>query len=610
MLANVALRGDGLTKEQAVGAASDRDTAELQRELSARLAQQAAVAELGQFALRNPDSGELLDQALAVLCDVLDVELSKALHLVAPGEPLVLIAGRGWKDEVRIGETTVPSDYGSQAGYTLLQREPVIVEDLSTETRFSGPALLTSHWVVSGMSVVIPGPEAPYGVLAVHTRRRRAFGEHDADFLRSVANVIGAFVQSRQAREQIEHHLHTERRRARYQKALTQCAHALLRSSGSGRIEEALEALVTATEAKTVFLERNVHDEEFGFCTRSVARAGVRSDAAAAYWQLVPWDRLPSSRAHLERGEPFLIRPRELTGIERATYAGDPHPMKAELDLPIMVDGEWAGLIGFGDRVTEQEWTEEDISLLTTAAAMFGAFWEREAARDRLTHLVQSKDDFVAAVSHELRTPLTAVLGFAEELCSGFDTFDPTEIGELAQTIATESMELAHLVEDLLVAARVDMDRVRVDLGPVDVRREMESVRSLLGADVDIESAEDCILAWGDAFRVRQIIRNLLTNAKRYGGDTVQARIVARDGTVEVTVRDNGPGIPAASRERIFLPFQQAHGHPGRSGSIGLGLSVSKQLAQLMGADLAYAFTDGWSVFTLTLQAPPPPDGD
>ena len=57
---------------------------------------------------------------------------------------------------------------------------------------------------------------------------------------------------------------------------------------------------------------------------------------------------------------------------------------------------------------------------------------------------------------------------------------------------------------------------------------------------------------------------------------------------VEVTVRDNGPGIPAASREKIFLPFQQAHDHPGLSGSIGLGLSVSKQLARLMGADLAY----------------------
>jgi len=589
------------------GAPTDTDSTELRRELSARLAQQAAVAELGKVALRNPQAGDVLDRAVGMLCDVLEVELAKALRLPAPGEPLVLIAGRGWNPDVHIGETSVPCDLGSQAGYTLLCQEPVIVGDLGHETRFTGPQLLTSHGVVSGMSVVIPGREAPFGVLAVHTRSRREFTPHDADFLRSVANVIGASAQNQRAREQIEHHLQIERQRARYQEALAQCAHALLRSSGAGRIDEALEALLTATEANTVFLERNVSHDELGLCTSSVARAGVRTDEAASYWRLVPWDRLPASRMHLERGEPFFVRPAELDGTEGEFYAGDPHPMKAELDIPITVDGEWAGLIGFADRVTEREWTEGDISLLTTAAAMFGAFWEREAARDHLHHLVQSKDDFVATVSHELRTPLTSVLGFAEELSAGLGTFEEAEIGELVHTIAAESMELAHLVEDLLVAARVDVGRVRVDMRPVDVRREMDAIVSLLQADVDVES-DDGAVAWGDALRIRQIIRNLVTNAKRYGGETVQARIVCHDGQVEVTLRDNGPCIDAASRERIFVPFQRSHDHPGLPGSIGLGLSVGKQLAVLMVGDLSYDCAGGWSVFTLTLQVPPPPN--
>src|ERR1700688_3564315 len=91
----------------------------------------------------------------------------------------------------------------SQAGHTLLSKEPVIVEDLGTETRFSRPRLLHNHGVVSGMTVIIPGQERPFGVLGAHTTTRRRFTQDDVNFLQAIANVLAAAIKHHQAEETI-----------------------------------------------------------------------------------------------------------------------------------------------------------------------------------------------------------------------------------------------------------------------------------------------------------------------------------------------------------------------------------------------------------------------
>jgi hypothetical protein len=95
----------------------------------------------------------------------------------------------------------VPADVGSQAGFTLHAHKPVIAEDLRAQTRLAGPALLTTHGVISGMSVVIEGAgRRPYGVLGVHSARRRAFTEQDVNFVQVVANLLASALE----RENIE----------------------------------------------------------------------------------------------------------------------------------------------------------------------------------------------------------------------------------------------------------------------------------------------------------------------------------------------------------------------------------------------------------------------
>ena len=174
-----------------------------EQELAGRLRQQAIVAELGQYALATPDLQVIMEKAVNLLADSLDVEYTKVLELLPDGKALRLRAGVGWKEGV-VGSATVGADANSQAGYTLLSAGPVIVEDLRREARFTGPPLLRDHGVVSGMSVIIGGGKQPWGVLGAHTSRRRDFTKDDIQFLQAVANIIALGIQRERAEEERE----------------------------------------------------------------------------------------------------------------------------------------------------------------------------------------------------------------------------------------------------------------------------------------------------------------------------------------------------------------------------------------------------------------------
>ncbi len=226
--------------------------------------------------------------------------------------------------------------------------------------------------------------------------------------------------------------------------------------------------------------------------------------------------------------------------------------------------------------------------------------------QERLERLVRSKDEFVASVSHELRTPLTAVVGLAQELRDGWERFSLDETAEFISLIADQSTEVANIVEDLLVAARADIGKVSIVARAVDITEEADTVMAALGSDragiITVHAAEPAH-AWADASRVRQIIRNLVTNAIRYGGDTVDLSVAQRNGSILVTVSDDGPGIPKERRETIFQPYERAHSEGSQPASVGLGLTVSRQLARLMGGDLTYRYAEGRSCFELALPA-------
>ncbi|WP_414526355.1 GAF domain-containing protein [Nodularia chucula] len=173
-----------------------------------RANQQAIVAELSQRALAGRNLTTLMNLCVTLVAQNLKIEYCKILELLPSGNKLLLRAGVGWQSGL-VGQATVSNDINSQAGYTLLSEEPVIVRDLNQERRFSGPALLQEHDVVSGMSVVIHGQESPFGVLGAHTTRQRVFSKNDVYFLQAVANVLATAIQ----RQQFEDALKTSEER-------------------------------------------------------------------------------------------------------------------------------------------------------------------------------------------------------------------------------------------------------------------------------------------------------------------------------------------------------------------------------------------------------------
>jgi signal transduction histidine kinase len=213
-----------------------------------------------------------------------------------------------------------------------------------------------------------------------------------------------------------------------------------------------------------------------------------------------------------------------------------------------------------------------------------------------MSELIQAKDEFVASISHELRTPLTAVVGLSAEVISG--GLDGAERDELIELVAAQAQEMSHIIEDLLVSARAGMGTVAVALDHVDLNAELAVALDGVGIDL-LELPDSLPAAVGDAPRIRQILRNLLTNLERYGGSKRRILGGVEGQRVWLEVRDDGDGVSGEDSTRIFEPYASAHS--GVAGSVGLGLSVSRQLAELMGGSLTYRRDGGESVFRLEL---------
>lgn len=262
--------------------------------------------------------------------------------------------------------------------------------------------------------------------------------------------------------------------------------------------------------------------------------------------------------------------------------SGEPLVLKASLS-PLMQSGGEAVAVA----------TVEDVT-------------ERVRNQHRLEELVRSKDEFVASVSHELRTPLTAVVGFAEVLSQEWEHLGEDEAAKLINDVARESKEVASIVEDLLVIARADIGTVTLLPEMIDCEYEVGRIlNGMASENMDrIQVKVEPTTAWADPIRFRQVVRNLLTNAVRYGGDDVRLYLTPIVDAVEFVVADNGDGVNGET-ERIFEPYVRAHESPTQPASVGLGLAVSRSLARAMGGDLTYGRTGGWTRFTFTVPSPP-----
>ena len=256
------------------------------------------------------------------------------------------------------------------------------------------------------------------------------------------------------------------------------------------------------------------------------------------------------------------------------------------------LEGLKLGVQRFGEGALGQR---VDASGKDEVAAVAASF---NQAAERIEALVHSHKSLLANASHELRSPLARMrmaLSLMDDASTG-----AAQRERLAAELRTNIGELDALVEEVLLASRLDAQATAFAPQPVDVVALAAEEAAQVGAELQASSAQ--LVVAGEERLLRRALRNLLENARRYGGGEIKLQATTVDARAELRVCDRGPGVPEALRERIFEPFFRLPGHAEREGGVGLGLALVKQIAQRhQGAVRCEPRDGGGSCFVLTL---------
>jgi signal transduction histidine kinase len=279
----------------------------------------------------------------------------------------------------------------------------------------------------------------------------------------------------------------------------------------------------------------------------------------------------------------------------------DDHGITHVLYLPLLAAGRVVGVLAT-TTTSEPTLATEEVDLLTQVGSLLGGAvflsqLVRELDEQRAVAVEASrlKSEFLANTSHELRTPLTAILGFLRLVIDGA-VAEPEKQREFLQ-IAHESAEkLLTIINDVLDLAKIEAGRLEVHRAPVQVHKVLEDIEVLFhhqmkgqGLSFTVERPSNRLVLWADPDRTVQILTNLVSNAIKFTprGGSITIACAADSGDVTFTVRDTGSGIPPDELTRIFESFYQIDGSTTRQhGGTGLGLTISRRLAELMGGSL------------------------
>ncbi len=289
--------------------------------------------------------------------------------------------------------------------------------------------------------------------------------------------------------------------------------------------------------------------------------------------------------------------------------------------VPVFDDasGKFLGYRGTGTDVTRQQVAENaerqtSAELAKAMEALTARNTQLDLALEDARAAERAKIEFLAMMSHELRTPLNAIIGFSDAAIQRvLGPLSDPYVGYF-RDIHKAGQHLLAIISDILDTANIETQTLSISVAPVRARELMSEAKALIGMrasekqlNIDAVDIADHWTILADRLRTRQILVNLLNNAVKFTPDGGSIGIETReyaDGRLAITVWDTGIGIPAAELDRVFERFYQVKTEvmSRRPEGTGLGLSVSRQLAQLMGGDLTVESAPGRGArFTLTL---------
>ena len=507
----------------------------LSRRAEAREQQQSVVSRLGMMALQGLDPKELMHSAVREVANVLNADFCKILKYQPENQNFIMVAGLGWYPG--LSETvTIPNNYNSQAGYTILSKEPVLVKDLAKEKRFQGSKLLLDHGVVSGMSCIINSTDAPYGVISIHTKKYREFSKDDANFLLSVSSMISTAIKSRDTQERLHF---SEVQFRTMANAIPQLAWI---TDETGYIYWYNQRWYdyTGTSLKDVegWEWKNVHHPDH------VDR--VVTSISKSFKEGIAWeDTFPLRRAD---------------GVYR-WFLSRAEPIKNK-------EGKVIKWLGTNTDITEQLNLENSLRNAVT----------------KLEDTDKRKNEFLAILGHELRNPLAALSNSLDVLVS-----DKTPTKGVLEIMGRSIVSMSKILNDLLDLSRISRNKINLQLSSVNIydliQTDLSNVHKQFAAKnqvLELDVPEDlCIQA--DVTRVEQIFTNLLVNANKYTPERGYITVKAwkEESKVIIEITDNGVGIEKDKLERVFESFYQIPSAGKAASGLGIGLSLVKNLIEL-----------------------------
>lgn len=538
-----------------------------EEKLMIRQRQEAAVASLGELALKRADLSLLFNRAVWLVASSLDVECSKVLELLPDGETLLLRAGIGWKEGL-VGQATVSAGRDSQAGYTLLSSAPVIVTDLRVETRFSGPPLLRDHGIVSGVSTIIWAKQKPYGVLGAHTKNLREFTTDDVNFLQSIANVLGIAIE----RERAENDL---RLANAYNRSLLEASLDPLVTIGpDGKITD----VNVATEAVTGHQRHELIGKDFSdyFTEPEKARTG---------YQRV-------FREGFVRDYPLEIQSN-----------GDATPVLYNATVYRDEAGNVAGVFAAARDITERKRAEDEIRRLNSELEQ--RVIERTAQLEAANKELEA---FSYSVSHDLRAPLRTIDGFSRIVADEYASQLPQDGQRYLSLVRGGTQQMARLIDDLLSFSRLGRQALRKqEISPLELVQQVIEELSAERGDRQVQiTLGDLAPCQADPLLLKQVFLNLISNAFKFtrkreiGCIAIGSR--SQEGKTVYYVKDNGAGFDMKYANKLFGVFQRLHSTEEYEGT-GVGLATVKRIVERHGGHAwAEAEPNQGATFYFTLE--------
>ncbi|HSR53142.1 MAG TPA: PAS domain S-box protein [Acidobacteriota bacterium] len=501
-------------------------------ELLHRVDQQAAVADLGLKALDGAPLQELMDLAVAKIREALRVGYSKVLQLRPDGETLLLRAGAGWKSGL-VGQAVLSGKSDSQAGYTLLSEEPVVVEDASREERFKQAALLREHEIVSGLSVPIQCREKAWGILGAHCPHLRKFSQADVRFLQSVANVLSSAIERLQSEKEAT--------------ASEQRDRAI--------VENVIDGIITINSGGIIQSLNSSALRIFGYREGELEGRNVSilmpEEDAGKHDDYI--------RAYLESGVAKIIGlGREVVGRRKD---GSHFPLRLGVGEVELREGRL--FVGVVHDLTQEKALQEELMQAQNLASL---------------------GEMAASVAHEIKNPLAAISGVIQILKDNDAVAPPYDeiFGELADRISL----LDNTVKRLLMFAKPWQPQPQ----SIDLRELVEHVAESASKqeqfrDVDIQvEAPGAVVASVDIVLFEDVLWNLFYNARdampEGGRIVVKVELDESEG-VRLQVVDGGLGIPEEALGKLFRPF-----YTTKAKGTGLGLAICRKIMRLHGGKI------------------------